>query len=718
MSQASSRGAASSSGDHDSPADTDRFASERTSKVIAGVVLLLTLVVHFTLVSRNLDTGYLAGHEFRQTQTGLSILFIERDNDYSLAYPTPVFGPPWSIPMEFPLYQWIAAKLVESGDVSVPQAGRLVSLACFYLCLPAVYLLMRRFGFGAAAGMWAAALTLSTPVYIFYSRAVMIESLALLFCLWFLLSFNTVRHRAKWSMVGVTAVVGSLAAITKITTFLVFGVTALGLGLISLWHTFRQQGISSARTQLIRFAVAGTPPLVAGVWWVSFTNEVKLSSPGGFFLNSSNLDVFNLTKFPQRFRPETWEEIFHNFSIGVLPLVGLAVLVGLIVWGIRSVNTRKSGWMLGAMLATVFCFPVLYRIHDYYFYAVAVMVAAALAGLTDRLNGKPRWQWVTPVLLVGVILSQFHSFRQNYWPSMEVKSNGGSIMLDFIRDVTDPEEVLIVVGSDWSSNVPYFTQRRSVMIKRYVHDNPTVLESVLNSLEDLTVAGLIVHADTDGMDETINSIVERLELDPNPTFTHESGGFHASLQSRGSMLFHFHNFDQYSNLFAVESPKSIPNTEPTIADSTKQSVTSNQRFSVFPFVTPAPSHYRAEYGMALLPVGSDVVLGAHADADFWVPWNAPNAEFNIQFGLRPYEQANEHDHSDGVWFRIWGVAPDESEVLVWEKWLDPWNNPVERTIQSQQLSADSANYASFRFEVRSGPSKAYDSAYWGKVEIR
>ena len=110
------------------------------------VFFIVTMGLNFALVTRNMDAGYLAGHEFRQTQTALSIQFIEKDQNFSLAYPTPVFGPPWSIPMEFPLYQWVAATLAKHFDWSVAFSGRVVGIICFYLSLPAVGLLALRAG--------------------------------------------------------------------------------------------------------------------------------------------------------------------------------------------------------------------------------------------------------------------------------------------------------------------------------------------------------------------------------------------------------------------------------------------------------------------------------------------------------------------------------------------------------------------------------------------
>jgi hypothetical protein len=44
-------------------------------------------------------------HEFRQTQTALSALFMQPGLEGLLNYETPVLGAPWSIPFEFPLFQ-------------------------------------------------------------------------------------------------------------------------------------------------------------------------------------------------------------------------------------------------------------------------------------------------------------------------------------------------------------------------------------------------------------------------------------------------------------------------------------------------------------------------------------------------------------------------------------------------------------------------------------
>src|SRR6187402_3033294 len=98
---------------------------------VAVVLFGLLLAFHAWGASVGWNNRNLPGCEFRQTQTAISALFILREDNYSLAYPTPVLGKPWSIPMEFPLYQWATVALSDTTGISLTVAGRTVSAVCF-----------------------------------------------------------------------------------------------------------------------------------------------------------------------------------------------------------------------------------------------------------------------------------------------------------------------------------------------------------------------------------------------------------------------------------------------------------------------------------------------------------------------------------------------------------------------------------------------------------
>ncbi len=128
------------------------------------------------MVSQAWNASILDRYEFRQVQTALSAFWVIQDG-FRLDYLTPIFGPPWSIPMEFPIYQWSIAALVGLTHMPLEQAGRLLSVLFFVATLPAVYDLLALAGLSASRRLLALALILSAPVYLFYTRTVMIETM-------------------------------------------------------------------------------------------------------------------------------------------------------------------------------------------------------------------------------------------------------------------------------------------------------------------------------------------------------------------------------------------------------------------------------------------------------------------------------------------------------------------------------------------------------------
>jgi hypothetical protein len=678
------------------------------------------LALNFWQTTGNLDTGYLAGHEFRQSQTALSILFIQREENYSLAYPTPVFGPPWSIPMEFPLYQWAAAKLATEAELGIPRAARMVSLFCFYAALPGLLILLRRFGAHLQTAFLALALVLMAPIYIYYSRAVLIESMALFLSVWFLVAFDVVRRRQSWIATIATAIFGGLAALVKITTFAVWGGIALALGIHEIVQLTKNKAPAERTKFMVQAALAGMVPLVLGVAWIRYADAIKAGSPGGFFLTSDNLESFNLGSIADRLNPQLWQDIFSHALVGMMPLLGWLLLLIFLALPTAKSRPRVAIWTSVAALAVWASFPNLYQIHDYYLYAMGVLPLGALALAMQRFATLRRWFWLPAAVTVLIGGLQWRSFAAEYLPFQRVVSNGGSPLFDFIRDATRSDDLLVVVGNDWSATIPYYTQRRAVMIKLDIHDQPEILEPLLNSIESYPIAGLLIlEGGPPRLAQTAAQIVEKLGLESAPTFRLGGKIFHSHQDLRTRMQLHLLNYNQYQGVESLHEIVSVQQTDPIIADLEVHPVTPNQSDSLFYRIKPRPERYRVEFGLNLGSIGNDVVLGAHADTDLWMAWKADRAFFEVEFGLTPYINEDIDNRSDGVWFRVWGVTADDSaEELIWERWIDPWHNEHERGVLQETFEAETARFTAFRFATRAGPSKAYDSAFWGGINVR
>ncbi|HLP08005.1 MAG TPA: hypothetical protein VK178_07555, partial [Opitutaceae bacterium] len=80
--------------------------SERRLTVLLVVLFCAAAAIHLWFATRNWHYRFMAGHEFRQTQTALIAHYIEQENNFSPDYSVPLLGKPWVLPLEFPFYEW------------------------------------------------------------------------------------------------------------------------------------------------------------------------------------------------------------------------------------------------------------------------------------------------------------------------------------------------------------------------------------------------------------------------------------------------------------------------------------------------------------------------------------------------------------------------------------------------------------------------------------
>ena len=110
------------------------------------IVALFAVALGFNgwAVSAGWKHANLPGHEFRQAQTAVSAYFIQQEHNFSLAYPTPVLGKPWSVPFEFPLYQSIVAGIAAASGLDLDAVGRFVSMMFLIACGWPAFAIRRR----------------------------------------------------------------------------------------------------------------------------------------------------------------------------------------------------------------------------------------------------------------------------------------------------------------------------------------------------------------------------------------------------------------------------------------------------------------------------------------------------------------------------------------------------------------------------------------------
>ena len=425
------------------------------------------LIVLLWLTALSWGQPIIEAHGFRQTQTAISALWIFRGYS-TLSYLTPIMGAPWSIPFEFPVYQWIVACLANVSGLGIDHSGRLITLSFHLASAVLVYRTAALLSTDRRLGWISAGVFLAAPMGLFWARSVMIESAALFFSIafvWSLVEYQ-VRPRLVWALSAAISAV--TAVLTKVTTFYGFAVLAC-LGMMAqMFATGIRPWLRTNLWLLVCSAVSVLAALGALKLWLAHADALKVQALWGANITSTGLSAWNYGTLEQRMAVATWKDVAFGRSIldalGSRTLFAIATLIVLV-----SRRTRLAGVvMLVAYLAPFVTFTNLHVVHEYYQCANYVFISMIVALAIWRISGPGLPGTSTMAVTAAILVCLFSWWRlgEAYLPRMSAGLERSRTMqlAQFIRKKTEPDSVLVVLGMDWSSELAYYGDRRSIML--------------------------------------------------------------------------------------------------------------------------------------------------------------------------------------------------------------------------------------------------------------
>lgn len=687
-------------------------ASARPLVWLFVVMLGLTLWI----TTRGWQNSILDRHAFRQLQTAESAYWI-RETGYKLDYETPVFGPPWSIPMEFPVYQWIVASTSRGLGTSLEGTARGVSLFFFLATLPAVYLLAGFFSLAPSRRLLVVSAVLASPTYLFYGRTFMIETTALCFAVWFLYALGrAVRDNCLRCAVGAT-VFATLAALAKTTTFIVFLVPG-AVFFLWLWlPRWRRPDEPGARVWL-RAVLAALPVLVSvtlALWWVKHADRVKDSNPFAGFLTSRELVKWNWGTLEQRLSGEFWSANWSNISSFVLGEVQLAVLL-LCAALVDAPFRRVAAWCAAFFLGGVLLFSNLFYHHDYYYCANALLLlfgaGVLLAGMWDNL----RLPLVARMLALGLFFGgQLLLYSRGYAEHLRHPPAPPPGIGPVIQASVPADGVVLIYGWDWSSQMPYYAQRRAITVPEGREDEFKVLDMILEKLPPRRIAAMLVRHDPRRIDRLgfVRERTNRFQLSPAPFATSAEGELYlpeeaipaatAKLQGR-----------TFSDVTLHARPPSDPNEGKLLVN--------DLGALDFPMAVPKPSGARSMFGISVgeAGVGHKVIL-AHPDSELSFVPPAGATRITAEVGIAAGAYAPDATAvTDGVSVEIFELRANGLRRVLYRRELNPVKEQGDRGPQPIALDAAGPFNGTIVFKITPGPQNILvnDWAYWGRIEIR
>lgn len=435
---------------------------------IAGIVSLLA-ILYSSVIAIHYSGRHLMAHpsfSFRQTQTALTSYWACRDG-FKLAYETPVGGYPWSIPLEFPIYQWIVSLISCPLGLDLERVGRLVSYAFLVACaFPAA-----RISKNLAGARWPiyflvfCAIFFSAPINVFFGPSFLIETAALFFTMGFIsYTISLIQGDRSMRTAVIAGVFLTLALLQKAPTVLPL-MPFLGFYLLAVgWREIKADGLR-ARV-LWAGVVALIIPFLIGTAWVKYSDAVKMHGPFGQMLTSSALIEWNFGH--DRLDPHLWLWVIwmRNIVTNLGGWLGAGIaLAGLLLLDWKHRIAIVTGIFL--FLLYFMIFTNVQFIHEYYqisneflvIFAVAVALAGVMASSNRALAG------IGTLALVALVAVNIHTFitgsnfsqlRAPHGPDDPVLAASY-----FIRDHTDPAKPIVVYGDDWNGEFPFYSERKA-----------------------------------------------------------------------------------------------------------------------------------------------------------------------------------------------------------------------------------------------------------------
>lgn len=446
------------------------------TKKLNSDLFLLPLIAFFVLMTRlqTLSQPLVERHDFRQTQTAFQTLTLARGEGSLLHPKLPIFGSPWELPFEFPLFQWIASWIYRVSNLSLDSANRVTSLVFFIMCLLPLFAICRNL-MSRFASYCVLLLFSFSPFALQWSRASLIEYCALFFALTF--SWYCLR---SWQSPTVTnsfllmsfGIVAGLVKATTLAPMMLFS------GLLIVLHLETASTLLRKRRSILVVGIPSAVSLVIARMWTSWADQIRLDNPATAWMSEEKLKPWMYGTVEQRKVAANWSVIIDRIDQLLLGQFSIIVIFLLIIL-IPKIRRRLLASTLPVFVTISVLFN-LYVVHDYYLVAVSALIVISFGVALDGFAStaaENRGQWLIVGLTTAAVLIGGLVLQRGYWKVAYQKFNYPTSELS---QVSTPRQYAFTSYGGWNPVLLYYADRRGMML-----DPRSTTVEYLRTLPDL-----------------------------------------------------------------------------------------------------------------------------------------------------------------------------------------------------------------------------------------
>ena len=457
------------------------LSNKITVEFFLKILFWLSFVFILYINLRYLSNPILDKMAFRQTQTALTAYYLQV-NGFSFDYETPALGMPWSIPFEFPIYQFIVAILSSLLKAPLSEVGKVVGLSFSILTLIPIFSILRNLKITKRATYIIMALYLSSPIYLFWSGTFMIESTALFFSFCFLY-YETKIFQRNWSnkniiLSGLFLLLAMLQKITTVAPILIVACTAC------TFFSYQLGDLKRHKFVLFKIYLSLVIPVGVGLLWVFYTDSIKASNPISQALTSSSLSAWNYGSLEQRLSLNLWYEVIfkRNVEPSSFYIFG-TIFIFLSLLFLRDKNALKIALISSLLFILPYIlFTNLQIQHDYYQNSSTIFLVITLgiciSYICDQylLNRYKIIYMVIVIIFLSSNIFYYYKYQDISKSTLISENNNRTLSISrYIKSHTSTNDRIIIYGYDWSSEVPYYSERKALSIPPWAHIDEVVL---------------------------------------------------------------------------------------------------------------------------------------------------------------------------------------------------------------------------------------------------
>jgi hypothetical protein len=461
---------------------------DKNSPKFMNLVWVLLVVFSFAIRVPGLyDTSY----QWRSIHTEMTAYWFVREGINLINYQTPLFGPPWQIPIEFPLFQATAAIIFKAGLGSLDFACRLTALLFFYISALFLHRLCQKIFLDNKTSFMILAFYLWLPFNINYSTEPLIDYLALalvLAYLYFILRWLDTRS-SFWNAL-LAMICGSLGILVKPTTMPVVVIPIIVFVLKDILAIYGKDfklpfdlrnllnKVWTQRFYWLSLTMMVVIPVLAGSIWTRHADFIKEGSVFTEWHTSKAMLNWYFGTWALRTDQNVWintiseaERLLLPYGLSIFAILGIFIAVDIVIFPGETTEIRLFLLSILASLGVVLAiFLSLYQ-QQYYFISfsasMAILGGYGLARFWQLIQRKRRI--FTFVFAIWAIIflafnAKDYKILRNTATSENRKLEKSITRVQKVQKYIPLDKWVVVVEYDWDPSYIYPLQRKAMVI--------------------------------------------------------------------------------------------------------------------------------------------------------------------------------------------------------------------------------------------------------------